>query len=331
MLEKPDIPDWNSCVAVKQQPLITSGLYHLKESLTRKEDIMSTIRTFIKRHPLLTFYAVVFLISWGGFLIAVGPTTGLEVVEIPPGAILSMVAGPIVAGILLTGLVHGRAGFREFRSRLFRWRVAARWYAVALLPAPLLVAAVLFTLSLASPVFLPGIVTTDDRVAYLLFNLAVGLAAGFLEEIGWTGFAVPALRRRYGVFATGLIVGVLWGAWHFLGNVAAAENTSGTLSLSFFLPLILFDLLVGSLVAFRVLMVWVYDRTGSLLVAMLMHVSLTASVRILNPLPNVGVPLFIYDLALAAALWVVVAAVAVANRGRLSQQPRHKGGHHEEH
>jgi hypothetical protein len=27
-----------------------------------------------------------------------------------------------------------------------------------------------------------------------------------------------------------------------------------------------------------------------------MHVSLTASVRILNPLPNEGVPLFIYDL-----------------------------------
>ena len=280
---------------------------------------MTTIKDFIKRHPVLTYYAVVFVISWGGFLIVVGPS-GMSVAEIPPGAILSMVAGPIVAGILLTGLVYGRAGFREFRSRLFRWRVGARWYAVALLTAPFLVAAVLFALSLASPVFLPGIVTTDDRVAYLLFNLAVGLAAGFLEEIGWTGFAVPALRRRYGVFATGLIVGVLWGAWHFLGNVVAAETTSGTLSLSVFLPLILFDLLVGALVAFRVLMVWVYDRTGSLLMAMLMHVSLTASVRILNPLPNEGGPLLIYDLVLAAVLWVFVAAVALANRGRLSRQ-----------
>jgi membrane protease YdiL (CAAX protease family) len=236
-----------------------------------------------------------------------------------------MVAGPVVAGILLTGLVYGRAGFRKFRSRLFRWRVDARWYAVALLLAPLVIAAVLFGLSLASPVFLPGIVTVDDKVAHLLFNLAVGLAAGFLEEIGWTGFAVPTLRRRYGVFATGLIVGVLWGAWHFLGNVAAAETVSGTLSLSVFLPLILFDLLVGSLLAFRVLMVWVYDRTESLLVAMLMHVSLTASVRILGPVPNEGVSLFIYDFALAAVLWAVVAAVAVANRGQFSRQPLRRG------
>ena len=282
---------------------------------------MSTIKTFIKRHPVLTFYAVVFLISWGGFLIAVGPTTGLDVVDIPPGAILSMVAGPVVAGILLTGLVDGRAGFREFRSRLFRWRVGARWYAVALLPAPLVVAAVSFALSLASPVFLPGIVRADDKVAYLLFNLAVGLTAGFLEEIGWTGFAVPALRRRYGVFATGLIAGVLWGAWHYLGNVAAAETVRGTLSLSVFLPLIFFDVLVGSLLPFRVLMVWVYDRTGSLLVAMLMHVSLTASIRILTPMGIEGVPIFIYDFVLAAALWVVVAAVQ-----RLQTLPRQGRG-----
>jgi len=282
---------------------------------------MTTIKTFIKQHAVLTFYTVVFIISWGGFLLAVGPTTNMAVVEIPPLAILSMVAGPIVASILLISLVWGRAGWREFRTRLFKWRVDVRWYASALLTAPLVVGTVLFALSLASPAFLPGIVTADDKVAYLLFNLWVALTAGILEEIGWTGFAVPALRRRYGVLATGLIVGVLWGAWHFLGNVAAAATVSGTLSLSIFLPLILFDLLIGSLVAFRVLMVWVYDRTGSLLVAMLMHVSLTASIRILNPVPNEGVSLLIYGFGLAAVMWGVVVAVAVATGGHRARSP----------
>jgi uncharacterized protein len=282
---------------------------------------MTTIKDFIKRYPVLTFYIVVYVISWGGFLLAVGLTTNMAVVEIPPVAILSMVAGPIVGGILLTGLVYGRAGYRDFRARLFRWRVDARWYAVALLPAPLLIAAVLFALSLTSPEFLPGIVTTDNKAAYLLFNLWVALMAGIFEEIGWTGFAIPALRQRYGVFATGLIVGVLWGAWHFLGNVAAAETVAGTLALSVYLPLILFSLLAGSLVAFRVLMVWVYDRTGSLLVAMLMHVSLTASVRILGPLALSGVSILIAEFVLAAAWWLVVAVVAVASRGQFSRQP----------
>jgi hypothetical protein len=64
-------------------------------------------------------------------------------------------------------------------------------------------------------------------------------------------------------------------------------------------------------------MVWVYDRTGSLLVAMLMHASLTASVRIFDPVPISGAPLVVYNLVLGAALWVVVAAVAVGISGAL--------------
>jgi hypothetical protein len=81
---------------------------------------------------------------------------------------------------------------------------------------------------------------------------------------------------------------------------------------------------VGQLPAFRVLMVWVYDRTGSLLVAILMHASLTASTLILQPLAVSGVALLAVTLAYAAATWVVVAAVVLAQGGYLSRQPLRK-------
>ena len=72
--------------------------------------------------------------------------------------------------------------------------------------------------------------------------------------------------------------------------------------------------------AYRVLMVRVYDRTGSLLVAILMHASLTASVPlILMPLAT-GVALLSWYLLLAGALWLVVGAVAVASGGYTSPQ-----------
>ena len=238
-----------------------------------------------------------------------------------PFAVLAMLAGPSVAGILLIGLIHGRAGFRDLLTRMTRWRVGARWYAVALLTAPLSVMASLFALSLLSPAFLPGILTTSDKASLLLMGIAVGLGAGIFEELGWTGFAVSGLRPRYGVLTTGLIVGLLWGAWHFLVNVWASGSASGALSLAIYLPAILFTLLVGQLPAFRVLMVWVYDRTGSLLVAILMHTSLTASTLIFAPLATGVAPLTV-ALAYAAALWVGVAAVAVANGGHLSRQLR---------
>lgn len=67
-------------------------------------------------------------------------------------------------------------------------------------------------------------------------------------------------------------------------------------------------------------MVWVYDRTKSLFVAMVMHASFTASLLTLNPLDISGAHLVAYSFTLAAALWVVVAAVAVVNSGQFSSQ-----------
>ncbi len=132
---------------------------------------------FIKQHPVLTYYALVFAISWGGILLVTGgpgalPGTPEQVGRLFPFALLALFAGPSAAGILSTALVGGKAGLRQLRARLLGWREDARWYAVAILPAPLLVTAVLLALSLRSPEFLPGIVTTDDKVSLLVLGIA---------------------------------------------------------------------------------------------------------------------------------------------------------------
>src|SRR5215217_6081628 len=112
---------------------------------------MKTIKTFVKRHSLLSYFVRVFAISWGGMLIVAGP-----------------------GGIL-----------REFRSRLLKWRVGARWYAVALLTAPLLATVTLLALSLISRDFLPRIYTTSDKAFLVQFSIVAGLMVGILEELGW--------------------------------------------------------------------------------------------------------------------------------------------------
>jgi len=286
---------------------------------------MAIIKAFIKKHALPAYFALTFAISWGAVLVVIGGPGGLRGTTAQsdplfPFVYLAMLAGPSAAGILLTSLVDGRAGLRELMGRLLERHVDARWWAVALLTAPLLITATLLTLSLASPTFLPGILTSPGKASLLLFGIAVGLGAGCFEELGWTGFAVPGLMRRYGVLTTGLIAGGLWGAWHFLVVVWGIGSSAGTLPLALFVPLDLFAFLP----AYRVLMVWLYDRTESLLVAMLMHASLTASMLILGPLAISGGTLLTYELVFAAALWVVVAAVVVADRRHLSRQPLRK-------
>jgi membrane protease YdiL (CAAX protease family) len=275
---------------------------------------MTTVKAFIKRRPVAAYFILTFAISWGGVLILGAPhgmpTTSEQFEELYPIVFLPYLLGPVISGMLLTALVDGRAGFRELLSRLLRWRVNGRWYALALLIAPLLALLILLPLSLISPDFLPGIVTADDKLALLLMGIAIGfIGGGLMEEPGWTGFAAPRLRRRYGVLATGLIIGFLWGVWHVLPTYWGSGDAAGALSLALLLPPCFFY--VAVLPAYRVLMVWVYDRTRSLPVVILMHTSLTASTLFILAPSVEGVQLFLYYFLLAAACWGLVVAVKV--------------------
>jgi hypothetical protein len=78
---------------------------------------------------------------------------------------------------------------------------------------------------------------------------------------------------------------------------------------------------MAQLTAYRVIMVWVHDRTGSLLVATLMHGSLTASTLFVFTPAATGASFLIYTWVLAGAMWIVVAAVALAGSGQLFRRP----------
>jgi uncharacterized protein len=177
---------------------------------------MKRIKALIVRRSVLTYYILTFAISWGGVLLVIGGPAGIpgapgQFETLILSASLALVAGPSVAGILMTGLVSGRPGLRELLARLLRWRVGARWYAVALLTAPLLMTAIPLALSKLFPEFLPRIFGAANKAPILVLAVVAGLMAGIFEELGWTGFAIPRLRLRYSIVTTGLIVGSLWG------------------------------------------------------------------------------------------------------------------------
>jgi membrane protease YdiL (CAAX protease family) len=266
------------------------------------------LRDLMRSHPVAAYYGLVFAISWGGILIVALPTgipgTADHVARLMPFALLALFAGPSIAGLVMTGLTGGKAGFGALFSRLTRWRVGLRWYAIAVLLAPVLVTVVLLALSLASPQYLPGILSAENKPGRILLGIGMALVGGgLLEELGWTGFVVPRLRLHHAALPVGLFVGVLWGVWHFLiafwtgGAFAGGDWAAyGVGVLAFYL---------AGLTAWRVLLIRLYDRTGSLLLVMLMHASLSASTLILQP-TVIGPPFAVWNLALAALLWAVV-------------------------
>lgn len=294
---------------------------------------MATLKAFMKRYPVLAYFVFTFTISWGGIVVLVGGPAGVTAEPTDKPFIplyLMTVAGPSLASVILTGFLYGRNGMRELASRLFKWRVGAAWWAVALLAAPLTMMVTLFALSLISPVYLPGIVDTSNpaaslplgfsagaRLPFALAVLALGLFNGVVEELGWTGFAIPRMKLRDGILATGLIAGFLWGAWHFMANYLGSAASARPMPLALYMAVMLFSFLPP----FRVLMVWVYTHTQSLLVAVLMHASLDFFWLIAMPLTLTGAQRATWYVAWAAVLWAV-AAVVWAGQRQSARLPR---------
>jgi membrane protease YdiL (CAAX protease family) len=280
---------------------------------------MKTIKNFIKQYPVFTYFVLTIIFTWGCMATAVYPS-GFPISEAQfetSGALVyvAMLVGPSGAGLLLTGLIDGRRGYHQLFSRLFRWRVSAGWYTVALLTAPMMIVVLLSGLSLASTEFEPTLFTADGKLALVLSSVVAGLAVGLFEEIGWTGFAVPRLKQRFSILKTGLIVGVVWGAWHF-PPFWKGDTFSAALPL-----MLLLGQLFSWLPPYRILMVWVFDRTESLLLSVLMHASLMGSLNALVPADLTGMTLLTWILAWAAALWLIVGAGAlIQNRKRCSSQ-----------
>lgn len=284
---------------------------------------MKTITAFLKKNPVLGYFILVFVISWGGGFIVMAPggipAPSAKEPALFPLVLMVLFLGPSVAGPLLTWILHGKEGLRDFLTRLCKFRAAAAWYGVALLAMPLLAVAVLALLLMISSEFLPAIITSNHRVALLLSGVGVGLLGGFLEELGWTGFAVPGLRRRHGVFVSGFITGLLWGAWHMQSFYWGSGDPSGALSMNLFLPPFLFG--IAALPPYRILMVWVYDHTDSIFIMILMHASLIFTTLFVFALQTTSLePLVAYWLMLSVVLWTVVLLV-VPLKGNGRQGP----------
>lgn len=274
-----------------------------------------TVAAWPARHPLVGYFTLAVGLSWlgvGGAMAVSGFSTEALRPEEAGLLFALMLLGPSVGGLVMTGLVDGRAGLRAVATRLTRWRVAPRWYAVALLTAPVILLAILWGLGgFIDPVFAP-------RFQWML--LGVGLIAGALEEIGWTGFATPRLLARHSALSAGLALGLLWALWHALVDFRYSGGATGSgWIVEFAFAYIL------TLIPYRILMTRLFEKTRSGLLAILMHASYTGSL-----LAFVGVMPWrqglVWQGLFAGALWVLVALTLAAPASRSSPVARDRRG-----
>ncbi len=258
------------------------------------------IKALIQRYPVITYFGIAFMLSYGGFLVVDVPKLLRGQAIQPIDALLLfpvIVIGVGLAGLILTRVVDGRSGLRNLFSRIGRWKVGIKWYAALLIPPCLFLALLLSLKALVSPNFAPG---------FFPIGIMFGLVAGFFEEIGWMGYVFPKMQRKQSALSASLILGVLWGLWHApVADYLGAAAPHGMYWLPFFLAFI------AIVTALRVLIVWIYSNTRSVLLAMLMHASNTGFLVILGSSHiSAGQETFLYTLY-AVVLWMIVALVVM--------------------
>lgn len=270
------------------------------------------MKTLIKKKSLLVYFVLTFIISWAGIIFAsffMGmPTTSKQFAEDGPLALMPFLFGPTIVGLILIGIVHGKNGFKELLSRFLKWKINLRWYIFTLFMLPSILSVMLLVLSQFSSDFTPKVMNETDKVTFVITGLFLGfIGGGILEEIGWTGFATPELRKRYSTLKSGLILGFIWAVWHFLPVLWGSGDANGNVDWSIFLPGLFCHYTV--LVSYRVLMVWVHDKTKSMIPIIFMHGVLGAFANFILNISVGGWPLFSYFLILAIALCAIVVII----------------------
>lgn len=123
------------------------------------------------------------------------------------------------------------------------------------------------------------------------------------------------------MLSTGLLIGLLWSAWHIAADIPGAAPEWGTLE-----PVRVLTWMFAGMTPYRILMIWVYRHTGSLFLAVFMHVAYTGVQRPLEPIQATQMENIVFWGLLGVGLWLVVGMVMLADRLHALQRPATPAG-----
>jgi uncharacterized protein len=269
-------------------------------------------RNMLRKHPLASFFVLSYLFFLIALLIIGAIVSLTSVSDIFMGLLIAVGSWtPNLAAVIVTGATGGKTEIKKLFAGWLKWRVNPWWYLLGL--APILIALVSAGLysafgSTAVPRASAGL-TASAFVMMLFFHTIQG-ATG--EELGWRGFALPSLQKRFSPLASAIILGLVVSGWHGLLHLV---SPIGVPEWQFWLLLI----------SYSVIAAWSYNGTrGSVLIATLFHFAFNFSFELVStrlglvPLES----LFAIETALYTALAVILVLITGKNLSKEAPEIR---------
>jgi membrane protease YdiL (CAAX protease family) len=239
------------------------------------------LRALIRRQPLVAFFVLAFAITWA---------------PVPVGSF--MAAGPLLAALIVTGVVDGRRGLRALWRRMIHWRVGWQWYAAALLiPLGVEFASGGLAVAVGAPGSAFGKLSVSSVVLLFALRLVVPIMSPVGEEPGWRGFALPRFLAERSAFEGTLILAAVVALWHVPLVFIASEN----------LP----PLFLVATFAITFFYTWLFVRTGSVLITIVAHATEGLIGRTLSGTGGFAGSDKTHWILIYTAAWCLVAAAVV--------------------
>jgi membrane protease YdiL (CAAX protease family) len=292
----------------------------------RERTLVSYAKRLVGRHPVGAFLVIAI-----GALLATAAIPPLTANDIPPfdSPLFGVVGGILGVGLgalVVTGVTAGRAGVADLTRRTLRWRVAVRWYLIALFGVPVAATSLALAIygfeALQSPA--DGWPLALAEVA-ALFVIQLFLFQ-FAEEVGFTGFLQDRWQDRFSALRLTTYVAFFWALWHVpdhFGEEGWGLEPLVTAPVVFVIEFV-------SLFFARALFVWFYDHTGrSVLLVAIFHASFDASISELSydVVPGSNAARF---LIFSAVIILAATAVIVVTRGRFAGGSGARAAHDEQ-
>lgn len=212
-------------------------------------------RTLLSQ-PTSKFFLLVFALSIPFWILGAmaGSSARIPLINLPLSALMTFC--PLIAAAILVYKKQGFQGVRELLKRSFDFkRIRDRkWYIPIVFLMPVMTALSYGYIKMTGAA-LPEFKTSFLSVLIFFFIYFIG-AIG--EEIGWSGYAIDPLQKRYGALKASIILGFVWAIWHIIPWSQTDQTSVWIIWQSV------------STILLRIVMVWIFNNTGKSVFAMIL-------------------------------------------------------------
>jgi membrane protease YdiL (CAAX protease family) len=194
-----------------------------------------------------------YFVFWGPLVLFKVPTISfVSDIKGPVWAIAMFMINafsPSLVAIILTWARTGKDGLKQFLKRVVQFKIGWHWYAaiIAVVILPTLCQLLIIRL-LGQGFNYMGFITQLGSFIPLI------ILGPLSEELGWRGYALDLLQKKWSAMGSSIVVGIVWALWHL-----PLFFMVGTSQHELRIPFIGF--LVG-LIALSLLFTWLHNNTG---------------------------------------------------------------------